>query len=311
MSLSTEFGRPAKISPPVPPKKKCALETEADRIAKQFGGVASEPVPPGDELARVEAALDENGLGLNGFGRQELKLVPYIIWGGRNAKWRDDRRFVSNYLDLATQRWPTGRRRLWRHYLLNFDPECAATREFATWLATRRDKTPELLRNFAQTYSLLEVGRAADSLATAALCGQPLLEEFERIGLSRDALRTSSLLVAILAVVGRQLTRGGARGQPIECLQRLLDGKPNDVLAQAQCSSSARDRALRSLVDGLVAWQKRHDPEDARPEPALAFLISLNCDPRFERHRWEGRVAAQSIAAVERWLCRETIEAFF
>jgi hypothetical protein len=311
MSLSTELARGAmKLSHPALPKKKCALEIEADRIEKVFGGVATEVLPPEDFLARVEAALGEDGSGLHRLGRRELMVVPYVIWG-TNPRWRDNRWFVQDYLALVAKRWPAGVRRLWRHYLLNFDPDSWATQEFATWLAARRDKAPALLQQFAQGYHLLEVKRAAGSLAEAALGGRALADNFEQIGLGHDAFRTSALLVAILAAAGRQLASATSVDRATERLGQLIGGKPDSVIAQAQCSSAARDQALRSLVDGLVVWQQRHDPHDVNPELALAFLVALNGDPRFQQHRWNGRVSDRSRAAVERWLCRETIEAFF
>jgi hypothetical protein len=312
MGLSTELARvtPRVPHPYLPRNKKSALEIEANKAAAIFGGVAQENDPPEGFLSKVEIVLGEDGSGLQKLGLLELKVVPYIIWGP-NVRLRTDRRFVRRYLDMVTDRWRTAARRLWRHYVFNFDADSPATVEFAAWLREHADKIPEPLRHFSKEYSLFDVKQAPGALAAAALGGQRLIDDMEPIGFPLASLRTSGLLMAVLSAAGRQLATTTDTHRAPERLSALLDGNPNNAIAEALCSEAARSQALRSLVDGLVAWHGLQDPDDAQPEPTLDFLLALNGDPRFVRERWQGRVSDASIQAVERWLSRKTIEAFF
>src|SRR4051812_41643219 len=138
MSLSTELARALpRVPHPVLLKKKSALEIEADKAACAYGGVVREVPPARDVIAGVERALGPDGRNVHLLRRAELKIIPYLIWGP-NPRWRNDLGFVNAYLAAVTAKWPTGVRRLWRHYALNFDPDSLVTIACAEWLAEHK-----------------------------------------------------------------------------------------------------------------------------------------------------------------------------
>jgi hypothetical protein len=289
---------------------KGALEVAADEIVLAFGGVPLEAAPTTDRLAEVEVLLGREGTGLETLSRKQLKVVPYIIWGSR-PEWQSNVPFLKAYLSKVAESWRGSIRHLWRHYVLNFDEHSPATRYLAAWLRTYQDSMSEPMRHLSDKYNLLAVDVASDALADATLRGGDLLEDFGRVGLGFEVLRTSSLMVSILAAAGRALSRELAVSNVPAKLASLLGGSPADAIRGATCGEKLRQDATRSLVDGLVMWQQKTDPDDAAPEPTVDFLLALNGDPRFVRERWHRKVASDSIVAVERWLSRKTIEAFF
>jgi hypothetical protein len=68
---------------------------------------------------------------------------------------------------------------------------------------------------------------------------------------------------------------------------------------------------VKSLVEGFVVWQQRPERINTNPEPALSLLLEINRDPRFVPGRWRGIVDEAATSAIEAWLSRKTIEAFF
>jgi len=300
MSLSTEL---ARILPPIPhpymPRFKCALEVEADRIADAFGGVPHDPKPPEDRLAKVERRLEADD-GLRRLGRGELKLVPYLIWGA-NPCWRDDRAFIRAFLSAVDAKWPTGGlRRLWRHYMLNLDPDSPATLEMAGWLHGHQHRLPEPLQLFSTTYNLFDPNTAADALGSRALPENGLAADLSAIGLPPALFRTSALCVATLEAVGLHLPTAPGTAQVINRLRALLDDQPENAIAEAVCTDGARAKALRALVDGLVEWHEGVGAAGEQLDSIMQFLLELNGDPRFLPDRWDGRVSARSKAAMER-----------
>ena len=260
-------------------------------------------------LDKVEALLRApGGLGLLGF--RELKVIPYLIWGA-NAEWRDDRVFIRRYLSLVDAKWPTGAKRLWRHYALNFDPLTPATIEMADWFRGKHARLPELLRGFSDTYNLFDPAIATKTLGSAVISGEQLLQDINAIGLNAAVLRSSSLCVSVLAAAGLQLSNLPGTFEIIERLRGVLDGNPKNAVAEAICSPAIKLKAVRALTDGLVEWQEKSDAKNAKSDAVLDFLLALNGDPRFTPDRWHGKVSDRSIATVERWLSARTIEAFF
>ena len=310
MSLSAELARPLpKVPRPYLPKK-CLLETEVDRLSATFGGVPREVAPIPDLMSQIEAALGPDGVSLAKLDRRGLKVVPYIIWGP-NPAWRLNRSFIRRYLGIMAAGSRTALKRLWRHYLLNFDPYTPATQEFAAWLAIRVSDLSSALQEFSQTYAVLDTDRASSTMAADVLSGGRFLERIEELGFGSEAFRSSALLLEVLAAAGHQLASPSPAFRVVEKLTGLMGGKSHNAIAEAVGTEGARARALRSIVDGLVSWQERVDPQASAPEPVVDLLLALNGDPRFARHRWQGHVSDRSIAAVESWLSRKTIEAFF
>ena len=310
MSLFAELARPL---PPIPhpylPKHKCALEAEADRIAEAFGGVPRDVEPPKDLIFEVERKL--RGIqGVGGLGRRELRIVPYLLWGN-DTHWRGDRGFVRAFLSAVDARWPNGVRRLWRHYTLNLDPECPATLETAGWLRRHEARLPELLRRFSATYCLFDPATARDALGSQALQQDGLVADLNAIGMGTALFRMSALCMATLEAVGKRLPGTPGTFQVVDRLRSLLDGQPEDAIAEAVCGQAARAKALKSLIDGLVEWHEGFDAPGYQSDALVQFLVALNGDPRFVPHRWDAKVAPRSKAAVQRWLSRNTIDAFF
>ena len=311
MSLSAELARPVpKLARPRSGRTKSALESAADQIALAFGGVPKDDAPTRDVLAEVEAILGPDGAGLSKLVRSQLKFVPYLIWGPK-SKWQVDVAFLDRYLARVAEAWPNGTRRLWRHYVLNFETESVLTQRLGIWLVQRRGSLPEPMRRVSDDYRILEATAAPGTLATAVLQSGKLLDELAQVGLNVGVLRSTSFAVEILAAAGRHLTAGAVPTEVPLRLSSFLGGVPKDAIRGAACSAGLQQAAMRDLVDGLVAWQRRSDPNDAEFEPTLDFLLAINGDPRFVRDRWYGKVGSGSIATVERWLSKATIEGFF
>ena len=83
------------------------------------------------------------------------------------------------------------------------------------------------------------------------------------------------------------------------------------MFERAQSREGLRRQAATSFIEGLVAWQRRIDPGDTKPEPVVDLLLAaINGDPRFSEGRWKD-VGRNTTDIVETWLTRKTIEAFF
>nr|WP_294529496.1 EH signature domain-containing protein [uncultured Rhodopila sp.] len=309
MSLFAELGKPRpRIPVPPLPNGHGPLEKAAERAVASFGGVAKEPRLPENLIAHVLTMLAPSGPGLRGLTRRELKVVPYLIWGD-DCSWRNDTRFLSDFLALAdTER--SGPRRIWRHFVLNFDAQSPATKITAAWLQDRRERLPELLSLFTDRQRLLDVDAAAATMAISNFESSRFLADLEQLGLGATILRSSAVCMSILQAAGRFLSDRAAPDDALTRLAALLADNPNQAVAAARCDQHLRSGALRALVDGLVDWQQDRGSR-VNPEPVLSFLLALNGDPRFVPASWYGQVADKSVRTVESWLSRETIEAFF
>jgi hypothetical protein len=148
-------------------------------------------------------------------------------------------------------------------------------------------------------------------MARTALYGDELENDLHDIGITPQRLRSSALIVTIMASVGRLLQENKAPGDPVKLVRALLDNEPKNVIQMAPTTPQLRRRATASLVEGLVAWQRKTDPGDTKPEPTLDFLLEVNEDPRFVPGRWRDVVADTVTHVVEGWLSRKTIDAFF
>ena len=309
MGLSGELRRGQfQVPHPVPPRVKCALEREAEAVALAFDGAGKEPKPPSQDILEVVRRMVGNdGSGVARLGRRELRMIPYLVWG-TDASLRNSRLFLRGYLARVDALWPRGTKRIWRHYLVNFDASSTATKEVASWLSGRLDTLPDAVGGFTREYQLLEVDQAASVLARAVLDSNRLVEEIERLGFSLQALRSSPLMASILEAAGKRLGSMLPIQDAPDRLTRLLDGDATDAFEGMKCSDELAASARRSLIDGLVGWQAR---ASSAPEPTVDFLLALNRDPRFWEKRWVGRVDDRSKEAMEQWLSRKTVEAFF
>jgi hypothetical protein len=311
MGLSIELERPfPKIGLAVAGRRKSHLEVQADAVVAAYGGIAQDLQPSRFDLARVERDLLSDSSNLDRFSRRDLRAMPHIIWAS-NDQWRTDRAFLERYLEAVAERWRGGVKRMWRHHVMNFDPASISTTMLARWLRERQSMLPEGLKSLSQRYDLLDAEVAHGRIAAAVLEGTDPWAAFERVGMSAMLLRGSALMLATLEAAGRALSAGGSQAHVPTRLTALLAGNTKDAILETAGTPDARDRALRSLVGGLVAWQERIDPDDREPERTVDFLLALNGDPRFTPGRWRGRVDERSTGVVERWLSRKTLDAFF
>ena len=114
--------------------------------------------------------------------RRDLKVVPYIIWG-RNPAWRLNGAFIRRFLARTVSVWPRGTKRLWRHYVLNFNPRMPGDARVWCLVEDTIKQFPDTLQTFSRRYSALSPERFGPSLAQAALDGQQLGEDIEATGL--------------------------------------------------------------------------------------------------------------------------------
>jgi hypothetical protein len=117
-------------------------------------------------------------------------------------------------------------------------------------------------------------------------------------------------MASILGSMGRLLRDGANPARAAARVNEIFGASAHNVFAQTQASEEVRRRALASFIEGFVAWQRRIDPADTKPDPVLDLLITVNMDPRFSPGRWSG-VNSSTVGIVEKWLTRQTIEAFF
>jgi EH_Signature domain len=308
VSLSAELAVPiAAMAVPRPPRFRIQLELE--RLEKLFGGVSKTFEPGPDLIARAEAALRGGTAAVAQLGPAELKAVPYLLWSVEQA--RTNPLLIRTYLARAEEVWRGAVRQLWRHHVLHIAQDDSISRELGHWLEPRKQRLPERIREFSARYNLFDPEQALARLAGAALAFAPVLEEFEAIGIGPDAVRSSTLFVSLLGLIGRQLSAETGRKLPLAAIQRLTGELPGEIIAKTSCPASVRQAATRSLVEGLVRRQRRDDPDDRAPGPVLEFVTSLNGDPRFASSHWDGVIAPDVKGIVEQWLTRQTIEAFF
>jgi hypothetical protein len=287
------------------------LVREVERLIELFGTAVAEQPMREDIFAVVKAAFQNGPDGVAALPTGRLAYAPYALLYGERIG-RGDPAVVDAYLKKCES---IGRRaaarRVWTHYLLSLEPDDAASQIIARWLKVRIDALPDRMRIFTEKYQVLDPSSASRQLAFAGLGNETLIEDVAGLGISLERLRTSALMVSILDVVGRLLSEGANPRDPINRISDLLGGVTGDVFDRAQASSELRRQATGSFVSGMVAWQRRADPGDSRPEPVVDLLLAVNGDPRFSEGRWKDIVDSKTTGIVEAWLTRKTIEAFF
>jgi hypothetical protein len=310
MGLFAELRQPQPEIPyPVLPKLKSALEMQVDALQRQFGGAIRELEPPPDRIAVVESMIGADGRGVDQLSRRELRIVPFIIWG-KNLAWRRSVDFIRRFLSRVAQVWSKAPKRLWVHYVMNFDPGCTASAELAQWLARHASDLPAPLRRFSTAYNLFDLKQAPTALAEGAVLQSTLLADLQELGTSPAIFRSSALMLSVMEASGPILSKRLDLADVPARLTDLLGGKV-ELALDGSGHAELRARALRSIVDGLVSWQEQCSAQEASLEISLDFLIKLNGDPRFKALRWTGKVSPESLTIVRRWLSRRTLEAFF
>jgi hypothetical protein len=286
------------------------LAQEVERLIDLFGGAAVDPPLRKDVFALVKAAFEKgpDGVAALPFGR--LAYAPYVLLYGERIG-RADATVVAAYLKkLEGVRLHAAVRRVWTHYLLSLEPDDAASHRIAAWLKAHVTALPDRLRVFTERYNALDPADSPRRMGVAALEDDVFIADLVTLGISLERARTSALMVSILDAIGKLLREGAQPLDPIRRVLALLEDLPGDVFERAQADEGLRRRAAASFIEGLVAWQRRIDPGDAKPEPIVDLLLAVNGDPRFSEGRWKG-VDGKITEVVEGWLTRKTIEAFF
>lgn len=304
MRLSTELAKPWQ-----PPKLRLPARLEIERIAQslmqQYGGVAHESPPPRDYLDETERLLVEGGGDLSRLTRRHRKALPWILWTSRSG-WSERERLVTDYLDWADQEWRVAPKRLWRHYLLNLNPESLATQKVARWLQTHQARLPEALRGFSEQWHLFDPKAAIEQTAQALLEGEALLEALDALNLPRAEVLQSALMLRVLRALGERLTLEPRPSTNVAAyLKKLLAPLGSRPTYQMQVQA-LRAPTEKALVEGIVPWA------DAvgQVESTLDLLNFLIGDPRLHPSRWTG-IDPAITQTVEGWLTRITLDAFF
>jgi hypothetical protein len=291
---------------------KSRLAAQSELLSQLYDGVAIDQRPRSDDYEEVKAALRRGSEGVAALPRRLLASVPFAALYDNYRAWRADQGIIDAYLRrLAGDTHRGLLRKLWTHYLLTFEHDDPATNAIARFLNGRFDKLPDRLAEFTGKYEFLGPLIGPLRMAEAALAGDELLEDLNGISVTPERLRTSALIVEILACVGRVLTTDSVRGDPVSRVRVLLANHVADVIQQAQARPELRKRAVKAFVEGFVAWQQKPERANANPEPVLSLLLEINQDPRFVPGRWRGIVDDTAISAIEAWLSRKSIEAFF
>lgn len=285
------------------------IEKEVELLTLKYGAAAMEKGPPPDTLAEIEAALTEGAGGVARLHSSRLKHVPHVLLHNKRVA-RGDGAVVDAYLARLGEAGSSAPRRLWTHYLLTLEDGDPATLRIASWLEGVINSLPERLQDFTRKYEVFEPRLAHVRMAIELLKGDGLAQDFDRIGLGLSRVLTSALMASILGSVGRLLSEGANPPRPVERMKDAFGDGIRNAVHQTQAHEKVKHRAVSALMEGFVAWRRRIDPQDAAPDPVLDLLVTLNMDPRFSPGRWDG-VDKPTVSIVEKWLTRQTIEAFF
>lgn len=308
MTLSAELELPLPGLPiSRPPRSR--LQVESDRLGNVFGGLPREVEPRSDVVESTLAALRAGPSAVAGMSLAELKAVPVVLW--TREAWQDDKDLITSFLARADEIWSGAVRRLWRHHFLHLNPRSFISRELGRWLGARRVRLSSRLASFSDRYSIFEPEQALERLVAAALGSGSLVEDIDLIGISPEKFRSSEVLVNILERIGHTLSTEDDEYLPLELIRRLAGEKLERVISKADCGSALKQRATKSLVEGVVLRQRHLEVRGAPPDAALDFVVALNGDPRFAGSRWQDVILPDVVTTVEQWLSRATLEAFF
>lgn len=287
-----------------------AVAAEAEQMEKRWGGARLDAQPRPDIFMEVKAALQAGTRGVEALPPRLLPFVPFaMLYGAHTGRANADT--VRVFLGRLHEAGRSAPRRLWPHYLLSLEHDDAATNEIALWLKAYRDGLPTRLVDFTEKYDALDPGSTAAKMAREVLIGDGIETDFRAVGVGAERLHTAALLAEILGAIGSLLGSGVRTADAVQPVKAILPEQRKLAIDQTQAREPAKRRALGAFIEGFVAWQRRSDPEDAKPGAVLDLVLELNEDPRFDAVRWNGIVPKPATDIVEAWLTKHTIEAFF
>lgn len=305
LKLKAALSRPWRAVRFVRPQA-LAIQTMAETLERKFGGAPVELPPPRNLLDEVEKRLIASRGDIFGLDPKQCKAVPYILWISPQG-WSENARLVNDYLAWADQHWRTAPRRLWRHYLLNMQPESLATQRFARWIEARADKLTPSLREFSMHWELFQPERAVAKIAGSLLAGAHLIDEITGLRVNRETLLKSACLLSVFKALGQRLRDYPHSSNISGTLKQLLASLGDNPIHKMQGQGNLGEAAQKSLVEGLVIWAGRQ--ADAI-DPTLDFLHIFIGDPRLYPARWTA-IDSNVRQTVEWWLTEKTLEAFF
>lgn len=285
------------------------IEAIARELELRFGGVGKEPKPAREWLEETKQRLDQGNGDLSRLEPRHRRALPWILWDDE-YDWSERRELVDNYFAWADSGWKTSVRRLWKHYLLNMDPASYATCELARWVGARRDRLTDSLRGFSERWDLFDPPEAIRRAAQVIFEGQDITVELEQLDLDRSDVLRSSFMLRVAEMVGQSLrTKPPVRAGIAGTLKRWLAPLgENPIQAMQGGPQALRNRALKALVEGLVAWAESKG--GAAVDETLDLIHTLIGDPRLHPARWNS-IASETRQTVETWLSKITLEAFF
>ncbi|MBK1720483.1 EH signature domain-containing protein [Thiocystis violacea] len=284
-----------------------AIQAMAETLERKFGGAPVELPPPRNLLEEVEKLLIAGRGDIFGLDRKQCKAVPYILWTSPQG-WSENARLVNDYLAWADQSWRTAPRRLWRHYLLNMQPESLATKCFARWIEARADKLTPSLREFSMHWELFQPERAVAKIAGSLLAGAHLIDEITGLRVNRETLLKSACLLSVCKALGQRLRDHPHSSNISVTLKQLLASLGDNPIHKMQGQGGLGEAAQKSLVEGLVIWAGRQNAEVIAQ--TLDLLHTLIGDPRLYPARWTN-IDPNARQTVEWWLTERTLETFF
>ena len=287
-----------------------AVAAEAEQMEKRWGGARLDAQPRPDIFMEVKAALQAGTRGVEALPPRLLPFVPFAMLYGAHTG-RADADTVRVFLGRLHESGRSAPRRLWPHYLLSLEHDDAATNEIALWLKAYRGGLPTRLVNFTEKYDALNPGSTAAKMAREVLIGDGIETDFRAVGVGAERLHTAALLAEIIGAIGSLLRSGVRPADAIQPVKAVLPEQRRLAIDQTQAREPAKRRALGAFIEGLIAWQRSSDPDDAKPGAVLDLVLELNEDPRFDAVRWNGIVPKPATDIVEAWLTKHTIEAFF
>lgn len=289
------------------PAQSSMIQFAAEELERKFGGVPREPDLPDNLLDEAERLLTVGRGNISGLDTKQRKAIPYILWTSPH-RWSENTRLVDDYLDWADQNWRTAPRRLWRHYLLNMQPESPATQRLARWIEARAVKLTPPLRGFSMHWELFQPERAVAKIAGSLLAGAHLIDEIIELRVDRDTLLKSACLLSVFKALGQRLRDYPHSSNIPETLKHLLANLGENPIHKMQGHNGLGEAAQKSLIEGLVIWARRQSAGVI--DQTLDLLHTLIGDPRLYPARWIA-IDPDVRQTVEWWLTKKTLEAFF
>jgi hypothetical protein len=287
-----------------------AVADEAERMEKKWGGARIDAQPRPDVFMEVKAALQAGTRGVEALPPRLLSYVPFAMLYGAHTG-REDADTVRAFLRRMHEVGRSAPRRLWPHYLLSLEPNDPATNEIALWLKVHHDGLPTRLAEFTEKYDSFDPASTPGKMAREVLFGDGIETDFRVVGVGPERLHTSALLAEILGAIGGLLREGSRPADAVQLVKAILPEQRTQAIKEIQAREPSKNRAVGAFIEGLITWQRRRDPNDAKPGTVLDLVLELNKDPRFNAVLWDGIVPKPTTEIVESWLTKHTIEAFF